>query len=98
MRFRAYTIAAAAILTFGVVGTARADEQIATLAVSGDWVAMAHHTSITAPPDVCIAAKDSQGIAFRADTDTVQLRIINEKWSLPPRPDRDDLPPASSRS
>jgi hypothetical protein len=64
--------------------SAYADEQIVPLAQSGDWAAVAHKESETAPPDVCIAANVADPhVVFRADSDGVQFRVSNESWSLP---------------
>ena len=60
-----------------------ADERMTPLAVSGSWVAMAHQSGMTAAPDVCIAANPIQHVGLRADSDGVELRISDEKWSLP---------------
>jgi hypothetical protein len=62
---------------------ANADEHLVPLAQSGEWVAIAHKVSMTAPPDVCIAINARSGVAFRGDGDSVQLRVIDKKWSLP---------------
>lgn len=60
-----------------------ADEGMVPLAESGDWIAMAHHPSEIAPPDVCIAFDVSAGVALRADDNDIELRVTNTKWSLP---------------
>jgi hypothetical protein len=60
-----------------------ADERLVPLAQSGDWIAVSHKASITAPPDVCIAFNQRAGIAFRSDGNTFEFRVINDKWSLP---------------
>jgi hypothetical protein len=62
---------------------ANADEHLVPLAQSGEWVAMAHKVSMTAAPDVCVAYNARSGVALRGDGDTVQLRVIDKKWSLP---------------
>ena len=81
MLSRAVTLVIA--ITLGTVATAAADEEIIPLAESGDWAAAAHHTSMTAPPDVCVAMNNEQGVAFRADAEGVQFRVSNTSWSLP---------------
>jgi hypothetical protein len=79
----------AAILPFAVIGflitsqTTRADEQMRPLAISGDWVAMAHQTSMTAPPDMCLVVNGVSGIAIRAADESVQFRVVNKTWALP---------------
>jgi hypothetical protein len=82
MRSAAVVILISAIGSLVIAGAARADEQIVPLAESGDWTAVAHHVSMTAPPDVCMAMTE-QGLLFRADADGVALRMVNKKWSLP---------------
>jgi hypothetical protein len=62
---------------------ARADEQMMPLAISGEWAAMAHKPSMTQPPDVCVAMNPKTGVAFWSDGDSVQIRVLNEAWSLP---------------
>jgi len=64
-------------------GVARADERLVPLAISGDWVALAHQTSITARPDVCLVSNPVNGVAFRAGFEGVQFRASNSGWSLP---------------
>ena len=68
----------------GAVISAWADEELTPLAESGSWVAMAHRTSMTALPDVCLAVNPIQKLAFRADSDGIEFRIADAKWSLPP--------------
>jgi hypothetical protein len=60
-----------------------ADEQMVPLAVSGDWVAAAHQTSMTAAPDVCIVMNQESGVAFRAAIEGIEFRVANSTWSLP---------------
>lgn len=81
MRFGAMPLAISASLIIG--HGALADEGMIPLAESGDWIALAHHTSMLAPPDMCLAANIQQGVAFRSDVNGVQIRIINQSWSLP---------------
>jgi hypothetical protein len=76
-------LALAAVLCI-LSASAYADEQMIPLAQSGDWVAVAHQVSLTARPDVCIAANNTDpGVIFRADADGVQFRVLNKSWSLP---------------
>jgi len=82
MRNAAVAIMVSVFVGLATLGTARADEQMVPLTESGDWAAFAHHVSMTAPPDVCMAMTE-QGLLFRADTEGVELRMINKKWSLP---------------
>ncbi len=63
--------------------SARADDTMSMLAQSGDWIAMAHRAVITAAPDVCVAAIVSGAVAFRADADSVEIRVMDQSWSLP---------------
>jgi hypothetical protein len=66
---------------------AHADEQMQTLAVSGNWVAVAHRADMIAAPDVCgaMTTNPSTGreLLFRMDLDGMQIRVADEKWSLP---------------
>lgn len=80
---RTKVVVLAVVELLGLTASALADEGIFPLAESGDWVAVAHHASMTAPPDVCIAGNDAHGIVFRADRYGFQLRIFDQKWSLP---------------
>jgi hypothetical protein len=60
----------------------QADEQIAPLAISGNWVAAAHRASMTAPTDVCIVENVASCAYLRADADHVELRVENQNWAL----------------
>jgi len=60
-----------------------AGEQTTPLAASGDWIAFAHSTSLTDPPDLCLAIEPAQGFAIRADDTDIEIRLVNDKWSLP---------------
>ena len=71
------------VATLGFAGLAMADEQMTPLAVSGNWVALAHQPSMIGPADVCLVAEATGGVALRASGGGIQLRIVNEKWSLP---------------
>jgi hypothetical protein len=65
---------------------ARADEQMLPLAASGDWVAVEHSDSETSAPDVCLAMTvpgSGKGLAFRAATSDIEVRLNDESWSLP---------------
>jgi hypothetical protein len=70
------------IFAIGIL-KAGADEQMVPLAASGDWVAVAHHDSITDPPDVCLAMAPSYNFALRTDENDNELRYGNDSWSLP---------------
>jgi hypothetical protein len=78
---RAFQVALVA--TLSVATLARADEQLTPLAISGSWAALAHQSSIIAPPDVCVVFDVTSGVALHADAGGVQLRIVNKDWSLP---------------
>jgi hypothetical protein len=71
------------IATVMVTGLARADEQLTPLAISGSWAALAHQSSVIAPPDVCVVFDATSGVALHADVGGIQLRIANRDWSLP---------------
>lgn len=60
-----------------------ADEQLLPLAISGDWVTLAHRPSLIAPPDVCLVGNPARGVALRAGFDGLQFRVANPSWSLP---------------
>jgi hypothetical protein len=66
-----------------VIFPASADEMMRPLAESGEWLATAHYASMTSPPDVCLAINSAHGFAFRVDESSIQIRIINQNWSLP---------------
>jgi hypothetical protein len=53
------------------------------LAISGSWAALAHQSSIVAPPDVCVVFDVTSGVALHADIGGIQLRVANSDWSLP---------------
>jgi hypothetical protein len=76
-------IALAVVLYSALLGVAHSDEQMLPIAISGDWAAFAHHTSMIASADVCMVFNIRSGFALRADKDGMQLRIGNAKWSLP---------------
>jgi hypothetical protein len=81
------SIALATMLVFGIASwPLTADEGLVPLAHSGSWIAMAHHTSMVAPPDVCMIfnkISSSQMLLFRADEDETEIRVADEKWDLP---------------
>jgi hypothetical protein len=74
-------LASAALL--GNCVSARAEEQMVPLAISGDWVAMAHRPDMIARADVCIVFDAKRGVALRSGNGVVQLRVTNSSWSLP---------------
>lgn len=82
LRLCGLPIVAAAIVT-AVSGPSLANEEMVPLAVSGTWIAMAHQPSMTAQPDVCVAAERVTGFALRASAEGIQLRLVNPSWSLP---------------
>jgi len=63
--------------------SARADEQIIPLAQDGDWAALEHSTSITDPPDVCLAINLNANFGIRADNTDIEFRLENHSWALP---------------
>jgi hypothetical protein len=77
-------VAVTALAVLGI-GSAAADEQLSPIAASGDWVAMAHRTSMVAQPDVCAALTISNGtmVGLRASGQDIELRVANDGWSLP---------------
>jgi hypothetical protein len=82
MRPRRKVILLMLIMTCAGLMSARADEQMTPLAEQGNWVAMQHSSSITDPPDMCLAAS-LDGLAFRTDETDTEIRLVNDKWSLP---------------
>lgn len=60
-----------------------ADEQLVPLAVSGDWTTFEHRDGITSPKDACVLMNPNSGVASRAGSTGMELRITDEKWSLP---------------
>ena len=74
------TIALVALLA---VSPACAEEALVPTAQSGSWVALEHRESMTQPVDVCVALNLTTGVAFRSDGSNVQLRIMNNSWSMP---------------
>lgn len=81
MKWTALTACAAA--SIAIASPVLADEQLVTLAESGNWVAMEHRPSMTDPPDVCVAATSQGGLGLRSDGTTVEIRYVNTSWSLP---------------
>jgi hypothetical protein len=65
------------------INMAQADERMVPLAVSGDWIAMAHHTSMTAAADMCLVINSSSGVAIRSANEGIQFRVVNTNWTLP---------------
>ena len=61
----------------------KADEEMIPIAMAGDWVAMAHHTSSISAPDMCVAVSTTKKAIIRADSDNIEFRVVNEGWSLP---------------
>jgi hypothetical protein len=76
-------VIAATVAALSVPQIAKADEQMMPLAISGEWAAVAHHASMTEPPDVCLVMNLKAGFAIRSDGETVQIRVSNDSWSLP---------------
>jgi hypothetical protein len=74
-----------AIVIFGLTAIAalHADEQMVPLAISGEWIAFEHRTSLIAPPDVCVVGNPVHGIALRAGFEGLQFRASDRSWSLP---------------
>jgi hypothetical protein len=65
---------------------ANADEGMVPLAQGGNWAALAYHSSMLAPPDVCVVVNKinpSQMLLFRADEDEIEVRVVDEQWQLP---------------
>lgn len=71
------------VATPGFAGMATADETMTRLAVSGDWVALAHRPSMTAAADVCILGDAASGVGVRVGVEGISLRVMNKNWSLP---------------
>ncbi len=72
------------VVALNLMGRAAlADEEIVSLANGGNWSAVAHHTSMTSAPDVCIAANGEAQMGFRADEESLEIRVSDRKWSLP---------------
>jgi hypothetical protein len=78
-------MAATCLLAAGLSGQTFADESMTPLAMSGNWVAFAHHVSMLTPPDTCAAAAAAgqTHIILRVDNDNNEFRVANEDWSLP---------------
>jgi len=66
-----------------IASSARADDQMTTLAQNGAWIAIAHRPTITAATDVCIAVDAQDNIAIRTDDTDIEVRYLNSSWSLP---------------
>ena len=76
----------ASILFFGSLWCAApavADDNLRVIAQSGDWAAIAHSSSLIAAPDMCGALTSSGALLFRADGDTIEIRVSDKDWSLP---------------
>jgi hypothetical protein len=79
-------IAVATIFAINSDCLAWADENIVPLAENGSWNAMAHHPSMLAPPDVCVATSqvnESQNFIFRASVTGNEIRLVDRRWTLP---------------
>ena len=72
-----------ALMAVFVSASAMADESMRPIARSGDWIAFAHSETMIAKPDVCVAASMPSGVALRSGEDEIQLRVVDQKWSLP---------------
>jgi hypothetical protein len=44
---------------------------------------MEHRASMVARPDVCVTANVERGIFFRADAESIEIRVADKRWSLP---------------
>lgn len=62
---------------------ALADESLVPIAEKGSWIAFAHRDSMVDRPDVCAATEINSHFAIRADANDVEVRLVNETWSLP---------------
>ena len=80
---RNYTAIYALALWLAGAAPATAQERLVPLVVSGSWAAMVYTANPIGPPEVCMAINLTAGIAFRTDRSGTQIRIVNEKWSLP---------------
>lgn len=60
-----------------------ADERTDVIAASGEWAAIRHSESQIAPPDVCMLANVRRHVAFRKGEDGLEMRVLDENWSLP---------------
>lgn len=72
-----------ALSTFMFSLTAAADEQMRLLTQSGAWVTMAHSETMLSHPDMCLTMNTQNSVAFRAAEEGVELRVMNENWTLP---------------
>lgn len=77
------TLAVASCFYFITIERAIADEEMIPVAASGDWVALAHHTSSISAPDMCVAVSVTKKAIIRADSDDIEFRVVNDGWSLP---------------
>src|ERR1700733_13328081 len=81
MRISAFCIL---VMALAISPAAHAQEQTTPIAIDGDWAAMSHSVSITAPPDVCVAAAPSAHFGIRIDdSGDIEFRLTNDSWSLP---------------
>jgi hypothetical protein len=73
------------LAALGAASRVEAEEGMYPLAASGAWIATEHRQSMTAAPDLCLAITSvgEKGIALRADSSGVELRVLDNKWSLP---------------
>lgn len=67
------------------VRPARADQQLRTLVVSGDWTATEQQDAGGAARDVCVAftAGSDEGFGLRASTADIEVRYSQGNWVLP---------------
>ncbi len=67
------------------VRPARADQQLRTLVVSGDWTATEQQDASGAAGDVCVAftAGSDKGFGLRASTADIEIRYSQGNWVLP---------------
>ena len=85
LAFTGHSMVAALLILASVANNhpARSEERIDTIAYSGEWIASAHHVSLITPPDMCVAFNVRSNIGIRAYGGIVDIKIANEKWSLP---------------
>ena len=66
-----------------VAGAARADEVFGPIETNGEWTAMVHRPSQLAPADMCMAGNAVNGLYFRVDALSNEIRVADRTWSLP---------------
>jgi hypothetical protein len=83
MKAASVAFAVVAIAAAGLLAPAHAQERMVPLAINGDWGTLAHQAGLLSRPDMCLTGNMSKGFMIRADRTNLQIRMNDQRWSLP---------------